>query len=219
MLRSPPAAISRSSARIWPAHRPLLPYPTQLGETQVLLGGEPMPLQYAGTGQINAVVPFDVPVNTPQQLIVEQNGVSSLPETVVIAAAQPAVFTQDQSGMGAGAIVVVKANGSQFPNTPGAPAAAGDALVIYCTGREAVTPAIPTGSAAPFSPLSTTANSVTVTIGGQPAQVLFAGLAPGYVGLYQVNAIVPAGISPGPNVSVILSAAGAMSPPVTVAIQ
>jgi adhesin/invasin len=60
---------------------------------------------------------------------------------------------------------------------------------------------------------------VTVTIGGNPAQVLFAGLAPGYAGLYQVNVVVPEGVTPGANVPAILTTAAFSSPPVTVAVQ
>jgi uncharacterized protein (TIGR03437 family) len=73
--------------------------------------------------------------------------------------------------------------------------------------------------AAPLSAVSKTTSTVTVTIGGVSAEVPFAGLAPGLVGLYQVNAIVPAGITPGSQVPLILSAAGAASIPVTVSIQ
>jgi adhesin/invasin len=135
-----------------------------------------------------------------------------------VAEAQPAVFSQNQSGQGAGAIVVIKANGDEFLNTPAAPANVGDALAIYGSGLGAVTPPVQAGAAAPL-PAAQTNNPVTVTIGGQNAQVLFAGLAPGYAGLYQVNVVVPPGIAPGASVPVVLSVAGASSPPVTVAIQ
>jgi uncharacterized protein (TIGR03437 family) len=67
--------------------------------------------------------------------------------------------------------------------------------------------------------LSYTANLVTVTVGGQNAQVLFAGLAPGYVGLYQVNVVVPPGIPASNTVPVILTEGDARSAPVTVAIH
>jgi uncharacterized protein (TIGR03437 family) len=196
-----------------------LPLDTTLGGTQVLLGTELLPLQYAGNGQINAVIPYDIQVNTPQQLLVAENGAYSMPETVLLAPAQPAVFTQNQTGSGAGAIMVVKADGTQFLNTASAPATAGDALVIYCSGLGAVTPAVAAGSAAPSSPLSKTVNDVTVSIGGRNVEPFFAGLTPGYAGLYQVNVIVPAGIATGSDVPVIVSAAGAPSPAVTVAIR
>jgi uncharacterized protein (TIGR03437 family) len=194
------------------------PLQTTLGGTQVLLGGEPMPLLYAGPGQIYAMVPYDAVVNSIQQIAVVSNGALSLPETVVVAEAQPAVFTQDQSGTGAGTIMVAKPNGSTFLDTPATPASAGDTLVIYCSGLGPVSPAIAAGSVAPVSPASATTNPVTVTTGGKSAHVSFAGLAPGYAGLYEVKAVVPSGVS-GATVPVVLSVAGASSPAVTVAIQ
>jgi uncharacterized protein (TIGR03437 family) len=114
---------------------------------------------------------------------------------------------------------VITSAGAQFLNAPSAPATAGDALVIYCTGLGAVSPAVPAGTAAPSSTLSWTTGTVSVTLGGQPAHVLFSGLAPTYAGLYQVNAIVPAGIAPGSDVPVVLSVGGVSSPPVSVAIH
>ena len=75
------------------------------------------------------------------------------------------------------------------------------------------------GAAAPTSPLSTTVNPVSVTIGGMPAQVMFQGLAPGFAGLYQVNAVVPSGIPPASTVPVTLTVAGQTSSPVTMAVQ
>jgi len=196
-----------------------LPFLTELAGTQVVLGGEVLPLQFVNSLQINAIVPYDLPVNAQLQLLVEQNGASSLPETVILAPAQPAVFTQNQSGQGAGAIADVKPNGSQFVVTSAQPASGGDALEIYCAGLGAVSPAVSSGAAASLTVLSRTVNPVTVTIGGQSAQVLFAGLAPGYAGLYQVDAVVPGGITASADVPVVLSVAGASSPPVTVSIQ
>jgi uncharacterized protein (TIGR03437 family) len=99
------------------------------------------------------------------------------------------------------------------------PANAGDTLEIFCAGLGEVSPAVADGEAAPVSTLSRTVAPVAVTIGGQPAQVQFAGLAPGFVGLYQVNVPVPSGVAPGSNVPVVITAAGFSSPTVSVAIQ
>jgi len=196
-----------------------LPLATILGGTQVVVAGELLPLLFSGPSQINAILPYDVAPNSTQQLIVQQNLAYSLPEPVVIAPAQPAVFTQNQSGAGIGVIVVVKPDGTQFEANSSHPASSGDALVIYCAGLGAVNSSVKDGSAAPTSPLAHTSNTVTATIGDKPAKVLFAGLAPGFAGLYQVNAIVPQGITAGPNVPVIISAGGLASPPVAVPIQ
>ncbi len=196
-----------------------LPFTTQLAGAQAFIAGRLAPIQSASSGQINFLIPFDLAPNSTQQLIVIEGSAYSTPKPVTISPAQPAVFTQNETGKGAGAITVVKANGTQFSADASHPASAGDTLVIYCAGLGAVAPAVATGSAAPGSPPAKASNTVTVTIGGQPAPVAFAGLTPTYAGLYQVNVTVPSGINAGPSVPVIITAAGLSSPPVTVAIK
>jgi uncharacterized protein (TIGR03437 family) len=196
-----------------------LPLTTQLAGAQAFIGGRLAPIQYSSKGQINILIPYDLAPNSTQQLIVIQGSAYSTPEPLTIAPAQPAVFTQDQSGKGAGAITVVNASGLQFPADSSHPASAGDTLVIYCAGLGAVTPDVAAGSAAPGSPAAKTFSPVTVSIGGQSATVAFAGLTPTYAGLYQVNVTVPEGITPGPSVPVIITAGGLSSPPVTVVIK
>ena len=195
------------------------PFPALLGNTQVLLGGRPMPLYFTSSGQIDAVVPYDIAPNSVQQVIVQNGTAVSQPETVTVSAAQPGVFSQNSSGTGPGSILGQKPGGIAALNTAANPASAGDALLIFCTGLGTVSPLVPAGAAAPAGTLSYTDNPVTVTVGGKDAQVLFAGLAPGFVALYQVNVLVPPGITAGPSVPVVVTAAGASNAPVTVAIQ
>lgn len=196
------------------------PLPTNLGKAQAFLGGQSLPLQFSGGQQINAVVPYDIAVNSMQQLLVQASDALSQPEPVIIATAAPGVFTQDQSGSGPGAILVQPAGSSKSAtNTPSNPAQAGDALLIFCTGLGTVTPKVAAGSVAPSSPPAETDNVVTATVGGKDATVLFSGLAPGFVGLYQVNVTVPSGITAADDVPVVLTEAGSTSAPVTVAIK
>jgi len=196
-----------------------LPLVATLGGTQAILAGETLPLLFTNGGQINAIVPYDITPNSTQQLIVQQDMAYSLPQTVTVASAQPGVFTQDQSGKGIGVIVVVPPDGAQFEADSSHAATAGDALVIYCAGLGTVNPLVATGSAAPSSPLAYTSNTVTVTIGNQPAKVLYAGLAPNFAGLYQVDVLVPSGVAAAADVPVVLTVDGISSPPVTVPIQ
>jgi trimeric autotransporter adhesin len=196
-----------------------VPFPTSLGTTQVFLGGQSLPLYFTSAQQIDAIVPYDINPNSSQQLIVQTGDALSQPEPVTVAAAQPGVFTQNQSGSGPGAILGQKPGGVAKLNTAANPASAGDALLIFCTGLGTVTPPVAAGSAASTTKLSNTDNPVTVTVAGDNAQVLFAGLAPGFVGLYQVNVIVPSGIAAADDVPVVLTEAGATSAPVTVAIK
>jgi uncharacterized protein (TIGR03437 family) len=194
-----------------------LPLPQQLNGTQVLLGNQPLPILYTSAGQLNVQVPYTVPVNTQYQLTVQHGNALSLPQQLVVAAGLPGVFTVNQQGTGQGAIM--KSDGVTLAQ-PVTPASIGETVVIYCTGLGAVTPAVKEGAPAPSTPsLSTTVNTVTVTIGGQAAQVAFSGLTPGYAGLYQVNAVVPAGITTGDSVPVVVSVAGQTSPPATIAVK
>jgi len=196
-----------------------VPYAMQLGATQVFLGGQQLPLQFAASGQVNAIIPFGVPPNSTQQMIVMNGPAISVPEPVVIAPAEPAVFTQDYSGTGAGIVVGTHPDQTTFIVDTNHPLSAGDVATIYCAGLGPVNPAATAGTAAPLSPLSYTTNTVTVTMGGMNAPVTFAGLAPGYVGLYQINATVPSGITPGSGVPLVITEAGQSSVPVTITVQ
>jgi uncharacterized protein (TIGR03437 family) len=190
------------------------PLKSVLGDTQVQLGGTPLPLLYASDGQVNAQVPYDVAVNTELQLLVKRGDALSVPLSVTVAAAQPAIFTVDQSGSGQGVIVDGVTN---LLNGVANPARAGDTVVIYCTGLGNVTPPVAAGQAS-TGPASTN-SPVTVTMDGKPAQVNYAGLTPGFPGLYQINAVVPAGITPGNSVAVVASLANASSSPVTFVVR
>jgi uncharacterized protein (TIGR03437 family) len=193
-----------------------LPLPSQLGQTQVIVAGQSMPLFFVSDSQINAMLPYDIPVNRPYQVIVQRGTSTTIPETITLAAAGPAVFTRDQTGIGPGLVFDARFRSIDATN----PAAAGDAIVIYTTGLGDVTPAIPAGAPAPLDALSPTSSPATVTIGGVDApQVLFAGLAPGFIGLYQVNVVVPAGVAPGDAVPIIITVADRPGPAVTLAVK
>jgi uncharacterized protein (TIGR03437 family) len=183
--------------------------------TQVLLGNTPLPVLYAGPGQLNVQVPFNAPVNTQAQLSVQRGNVTSVPEQLAVAVAQPGVFTLDGTGSGPGDIFN---SDGVTPAQGDTPASVGETVVIYATGLGPVTPAIKEGTPPPDSPLSWTANEVAVSIDGINAQVSYSGLTPGYPGLYQVNAVVPDGSNtgnPDDEVPVKLTVAGYLSPAVT----
>jgi uncharacterized protein (TIGR03437 family) len=206
-----------------------LPLPATLNGMQVILAGRQLALRSASDGQINAIIPYDVPPNATHQMIVQRGTAASVPEPVTVAAAQPAIFTQDGSGQGPGMIVDMQPDGTQFMVTADNPASANDTLVIYCSGLGPVDPPVAAGDViAPDSPGSQTTNTVTVTIGGVPATVQFAGVAPfsgtgpdslDFAGIYQVMVTLPDGVTPAPDTPLIVTVAGQDSPPVTIATQ
>jgi uncharacterized protein (TIGR03437 family) len=192
-----------------------LPLATALAGTQVLIAGRAMPLLFVSEQQVNAMIPYGIPANTRHQVVLRRGNRFTVPEPLSLAPAQPAVFTKEQTGRGQG--IIVTADGRLADGTN--PVRADDVIVIYSAGLGELRPAVEAGSAVPSDPLSWTANLVTVTIGGKDAQVLFAGATPGFTGLYQVNAGVPAGVPPGDAVEVVLSVEGQFSLPVTISIR
>ncbi|MBC8165846.1 MAG: hypothetical protein H7Y20_08245 [Bryobacteraceae bacterium] len=199
-----------------PAIADSVPHPIVLAETRVTLGGRDLPLGFASNGQLNAQVPYDLPANTVHQLLVFRPDATSGAEEITIAPSQPAVFTVNEQGTGQARVNNAATN---VAADMAHPVRAGDVIVIYCTGLGRVDPAVPEGSAAPSNPASQAINPVTVTIGGVEAKVNFAGLAPGFVGVSQVNAIVPAGTQLGSEVPLILTVGGQVSPVVTIAVR
>ena len=196
------------------------PLQTQMGGVTVTIGGELVPLYAVTPGQINAILPFDLPVNATLPLIVTYNNAVSAPEPVSLVASEPGIFTLTQNGLGPGIVVLIHPDGSQAIAGAANPASAGDILVIYCTGLGDVNPRGVAGSPAPVTPLAQAIDPVTVTLGGVNVPVSFAGPTPGYAGLYQVNATVPAGIAASQAAPLILTQSGRSSPSaVTIAVQ
>lgn len=185
------------------------------------MGGEELPLLFVSDGQINAVVPFDLAPKTQYQLIVQRGTAISVPVTVTVMAAQPAILSANGSGSGQGHIYRIDSAGSAALADAQTPAQAGEVLIIYCAGLGTVDPNVPAGAGSlPGGPVSNTTAPVSLTIGGQPAHVSFAGLAPGFAGLYQINAVVPGGVAAGNQVPVTISVAGQSSTSaITMAVQ
>jgi uncharacterized protein (TIGR03437 family) len=196
-----------------------LPLPTELNNTQVLIGGVPMPLLFVSPGQINAMAPFGLATNTVQQVIVQNMASLSVPEPATVPPTAPGAFTYNGSGSGLALAVVVNADGSSYLVTPSAPAHPGSTLVIYGTGLGGVQSTLEAGQAAPLSPLAPLNDTISVTIGGISAQVLFAGLVPTFTGFYQVNVAIPGSVTPGDSVPVVLSVGGASGSTVTLSVH
>ncbi len=192
-----------------------LPLPTSLGGAQVKVNGTPAPLFFVSPGQINFQLPPDV-TGTSVTIVVSRDGVDGLSVSVPLVSTLPGLFTLSADGKGPGAIL--KADFSPVSATN--PAPRGSVVLLYGSGMGAVNPPVAAGQPAPTSePLSRMVLTPQVTIGGQQAAVLFAGLAPGFVGLYQINVQVPASVTPGTAVQVVVTISGSISNTVTMAVQ
>jgi uncharacterized protein (TIGR03437 family) len=189
-----------------------LPLATRLGSTSVTVAGRALPLLYVSDTQINVMIPYDLPVNAPFQMIVQRGNAISVPAPVAVFDAEPAILATAGNGIGQGHIYKIDAAGNAFLADRNTPATAGDALVMYVVGLGAVAPGLTAGNPSLVEPLSKVIAPVTVTIGGVNAPIFFSGLTPGFAGLYQVNVTVPAGIQPGGQIPVSLAVAGKSSP-------
>lgn len=147
---------------------------------------------------------------------------TSAAQTLRLATASPGLFAVNAAGQGAVLIAssgeLVMSTGS-IPGRASRPAKRGEYITIYCTGLGAVENQPGSGSPAPGSPLSMVKQTPTVTVGGVSAPVTFAGLAPGFVGLYQVNVQVPESILGGDAVQLVLTAGGSSSNTITIAVE
>jgi uncharacterized protein (TIGR03437 family) len=187
-----------------------LPLPTSFLNVSVTVNGSPAPLfavdNVNGQQQINFQVPWEVAGKGNAAIAVINNGAAGAPVAVPVLSAQPAIFSYTVGSNTFGAIL--HAN-FQLADTAH-PVSAGEVVLIYCTGLGPVSPQPQDGVAGKGE---ATVAKAAVSIGGANAIVQFSGLAPGFVGLNQINAQIPAGVSSGNNpVSITIS--GASSKPV-----
>lgn len=184
--------------------------------TQALFDGLAAPVLYAGTAQLNAIVPYAVAAKQTTRLEVETYRTPQIAALLAVAPTVPGIFTLEASGKGQGAIL----NPDYTVNSPSNPVQKGAVVMLYATGEGQTDPPGSDGRPAgdllprPIEPVS-------VRIGGVPAQVLYAGGAPGLVaGVLQVNAKIPAEAPSGSAVPVLLTVGAASSQPdVTLAVR
>lgn len=180
-----------------------VPYPTTLGGAQVMLNGVPIGIHYASPSQINAVIPA-IAVGLATLTVTTSAGTSTV--NVLVRPAAPAIFTQDQRGTGPATAL----NGlTNVLVTASAPLRAGDFVSLYLTGL---------GPVRRVGSLDVADQQPTVTIDGKPCPVSYAGRAPGFVGLDQINCQIPSGIAPTSAAPVFVTS-GSRSNLATLAIQ
>jgi len=204
----------------------LSPGPLSPGEVITLFGfnaaapvslridGTEAPILYAGAAQINAVVPFGLDLSSPATIELK-NPSQTLTTALPVAAATPAIFTLNSTGLGPGAIL----NQDYTPNSANNPALAGSTIMIYGTGFGPLQSPVVDGQVAGAA--NSTAGPVTATIAGFPATVLYAGAAPGLIaGVIQINVKLPPQLNHNLAASVQLNASGSSTVSgITVAVQ
>ncbi len=187
--------------------------PSDIGGLQVLINGRPAPLYSAFSTQASFQIPFDIGAGEASMVFV-QNGRRGATLTIPVEETSPGIFSLDPSIAGPGRGVIQNQDFSL--NIPDNPAAPGEVIIVYMAGLGAVDNPVAAGEPTPAEPLARTLTEVTATVGGAAAGVAFAGLTPGFAGLYQVNLTVPA-LSAGDH-EVVIQAGGVSSNGALVAV-
>jgi uncharacterized protein (TIGR03437 family) len=170
--------------------------PASLGGTQVFFDGYAAPLLYVSYGQVNLQVPFELAGRASTRMVVSPLGLDPVEMVLPMREASPGVFTTD--GVRAAAL---NQNGSL--NVPQNPAERGSIVQLFLTGQGVLDPPLPTGALAPLEPpFPAPLLPVRVTMNGIDARVVFAGAAPGFAGLMQLNVETPASLQPSNEVNV-----------------
>lgn len=186
--------------------------PTQAGGVRVLVGDVPARLLYVSATQINIILPFDLGENPLAQIFVERDGVRGNVFAMTVAEASPGPFQQAPPNTSFGAIL----NQDGTLNSPANPAPAGSVVALWASGLGGFSPPLAdgeiVGSTGPFPVLD---GEISVELDGIPAEIRYAGAAPGLAGgIAQINFVVPVGLRSG-NLSVHIRAGEFQSYPFT----
>ena len=173
--------------------------PTMLPNTGVLVlvGGLPANPFYVSPTQINFLVPICLQAGTAI-LEVVVDGLAGPPIPVQIVAAAPALYQMDSQ-----TVVATAASGAVL--TASAPAHPGDLVILYATGLGQTAPAAVYGAVPRVAASLLRMPEFTVLLDGvhaDPSLIAYAGIAPGFAGLYQVNVTLPAGTGPNPEIRI-----------------
>jgi uncharacterized protein (TIGR03437 family) len=179
---------------------------SNLDGAEVRVGGIPAPLFYAGSGQINIQVPSGAPVGEAAIVDVLYGGRLVCRTRTTIQDAAPGFFALAD---GSGHLVALNQDGAL--NAPERPAGRGAVVTLYATGEGRTDP--PVGDGVPAeAPLPRPLLPVHVRIAGLPVEVLYAGAAPGFAGLMQVNVRIPGGLFPSGSLPVSMYVGTRCSP-------
>jgi uncharacterized protein (TIGR03437 family) len=183
----------------------LLPLPTAVAGTQVLIGLQAAPLYYVSDGQINMQIPTELQPDRQYSILVASGAGFTLPDTITLSPVSPGLLQFAQH--------------ADFRTVTAAdPVRAGETIRLYLVGMGATDQTVTSGVASPSSPLARVNVQPTVTINGRSATVLFAGLTPGSVGLYQIDLQTPEDLTAG-NTAVVVTQGEAVSNTVTIPVR
>ena len=183
-----------------------IPLPTALGQSCLIVNGVPLPVLFVSNSQINGQLPFNVNGNA-QMTLYTPGGISDNFNFTILPAA-PSIFRTGIAGPQTGLATITRADNGELV-TPTNPVHPGDSIIIWATGLGLTSPPIDAGQPAPSEPLPSAIIQPRVQLGGVTLNVLYAGLVPGSVGLYQINATVPnKGVPQGLEIPLLITQGG-----------
>jgi len=181
------------------------PLPTALGESCLTVNGVPVPMLFASSEQINAQMPYQVDGNVT--LILRTPGGVSDNFNLTILPAAPSIFRSGTNGAETQLPVIIRARNSELV-TVSNPIHRNDVITVYLTGMGNTIPTVEAGFPGGSDPIAVPVIPPSVRIGGVELSVEFAGLAPGQVGIYQINARVPRSVPTGFDIPFSVSQGG-----------
>ena len=201
-----------------------LPLPTVLVGVSVQVNGMAAPLIFVSPNQINLQLPWEVMAQTEVSVTVTRDNQTSNSFRAGLGPFNPGLFAINAQGSGQGAALIsgtgmLAAPSGSVSGRSSRAAVRGEFISMFATGLGATTNRPASGAGAKAEVLSSTMANSSVTIGGIPATVSFSGLAPGFVGLYQIDVRVPESVPPGNATPVALTIGGQVSNTVTIAVQ
>jgi uncharacterized protein (TIGR03437 family) len=182
-----------------------LPLPTALGESCLTVNGVPVPILFVSPSQVNAQMPFNVEGNVT--MILRTPGGVSDNFNLTVLPTGPGVFHSGSAGPLTDLPTVIRARNGEFV-TLSNPVHREDTLTIFLTGLGRTLPPVDAGVPAPGDPAPVPLIEPEVTLGGVGLPITFAGLAPGLVGVYQINVNVPGWVPLGMDQPLAIKAGG-----------
>ena len=182
-----------------------IPLPTAISQSCLTVNGVAVPLLFVSSQQINGQLPTNVDGNATMTLRTP-GGISDNFNFSILQAA-PSIFRSGSAGPETGLATVTRADNGELI-TPTNPIHPNDTIVIWATGLGRTSPPIDSGMPAPSDPLPFAVIPPVVTLGGAALNVLYAGLVPGSVGLYQINATVPFKVPNGLDIPLVVNQGG-----------
>jgi len=196
------------------------PLPASIGTTSVTFDGVVVPLFFAGDRAVIVHAPMTITPGASTSIKVTSSAGTSTAVSIPIVPARPGIYTYESGGTGQAKAINEDGTLNGYGSTNGTiPAAAGTVIQLSCSGMGSVNPAINSGAQAPSSPLSRVTLPVTATIGGVSSTITFAGAAPGLIGAYQVNVLIPLGTPSGANRIVLTAGDNSSQDGVTIQIK